>query len=89
MKKIFTDIFFKKSTSGKIDRLFLLATVLLSAYGTLMVFSAGGPYAEARYGDSTYFIKRQALWLIIGFVAAYIASRIDLQIFKKCSVASK
>ena len=48
---------FKNEMSGRIDRLFLLAVCLITAYGTIMVFSAGTAYAAARYGDSMYFIK--------------------------------
>ena len=71
------------SKSQTVDKFFLLSMLLLTAFGTLMVFSAGGPYAEARYNDSAYFIKKQTIWLIIGFFIAYLASRIDLQIYKK------
>ena len=54
--------------NGRIDAIFLLAVLLVTAYGTLMVFSAGVAYAEARYNDSMYFIKKQSIWLLIGFV---------------------
>ena len=65
------------SFKGRIDTIFLLAVLLVTAYGTLMVFSAGGAYAEARYNDSMYFIKKQSVWLFIGFSVMIIASRID------------
>ena len=48
-----------------------------------MVFSAGTAYAEARYNDSLYFVKRQAIWLIIGFVVMYTASHIEPGLYKK------
>lgn len=68
---------------GKSDRLFFLAVTLVTLFGTLMVFSAGTAYAEARYSDGMYFIKKQALWLIIGFGIMYIASRIKPSIYQK------
>ena len=37
-----------ENSKGQIDKTFLLAVILLALYGTLMVFSAGGPYAAAR-----------------------------------------
>ena len=52
-----------------VDRLFLLLTVLLVAYGTVTVFSAGVAYAEVRYGDALYFVKRQTVWLLLGAVS--------------------
>lgn len=71
------------SQKDRIDVIFLLAVLLITTYGTLMVFSAGGAYAEARYNDSLYFIKKQTVWLIIGFAVMIIASRIDPNLFKK------
>lgn len=73
----------KSEKVGRIDGLFLLAVCLITAYGTVMVFSAGGAYAEARYGDSMYFIKKQTIWLLLGFAVMIIASRIDPAIYKK------
>ena len=68
--------------SGRFDRLFFLAVTLVTLYGTLMVFSAGTAYAEARYSDTLYFIKRQALWLIMGFGVMYVASRIHPKVYQ-------
>ena len=73
----------KTHSSGRIDGLFLLAVCLVTAYGTIMVFSAGTAYAEARYGDSLYFIKKQTVWLLIGFAVMFLASHIDPQIYRK------
>ncbi len=56
---------------------------MVATYGTLMVFSAGMPFAQTRYDDSFYFIKKQTLWLLIGFAAMFLASRIDPEIYKK------
>lgn len=68
---------------GRIDGLFLLAVCLITAYGTIMVFSAGTAYAEARYGDSLYFIKKQTIWLLLGFAVMLLASRVDPEIYRK------
>ena len=69
--------------NGRIDGIFLLSVILITLYGTLMVFSAGTAYAESRYGDSLYFVKRQTIWLIIGFLIMYIASHISPEIYQK------
>lgn len=73
----------EKSARRGVDLLFLLSVCLITAYGTLIVFSAGVAYAEARYNDPYYFIKRQTAWLIIGFAVMYIASRIDLSVYQR------
>ncbi len=41
-----------------------------------MVFSAGSAYAEFRYGDALFFVKRQIAWLILGIAVMLFASRI-------------
>ena len=71
--------------SSRGDGIFLLLVLILAAYGTLMVFSAGYYYAEVRYGDEYYFIKRQALWLIVGIIAMLAASGIDASLYKKAA----
>ena len=71
------------TNNGRIDAVFLLLVLLVTAYGTLMVFSAGVAFAEARYSDSMYFIKKQSVWLLIGFIVMIIASRIDPHLYKK------
>lgn len=60
----------------RIDYIFLLAVIMISAYGTITVFSAGTAYAEARYDDAAYFIKKQTVWLLLGAAVMYISSHI-------------
>ncbi len=74
---------FAKGKAGRIDSVFLLLVILITLYGTMMVFSAGTAYAEARYGDGLYFIKRQALWLLMGFAVMTVSSKIDPAVYKK------
>ena len=78
----------KKTVSGKIDRLFLVAVIMLSIYGTLMVITSGYAYAEFRYGDALYFVKRQLIWLLVGFIAMWASSSISLQKYEKYSFAA-
>ncbi len=70
------------NTNG-IDKVFLCLVILLGAMGTVMVFSAGMPYALARYEDSFYFIKRQSIWIILGLITMVTASRIPVSLYKK------
>ena len=65
------------------DLSFVIIVIALAIFGTVMVFSAGGPYSLARYGDSAYFMKRQIIWLLIGFLTAYVSSRIKPEFYKK------
>ena len=58
------------------DVLLLAAVLALSVFGTLMVFSAGYAYAGFRYGDPGYFIRRQTLFLLAGFLVMFLSSRV-------------
>ena len=72
-------------TSFKIDAVFLCAVITLTLMGTAAVYTAGYHFAEVRYSDSLYFIKRQCIWLIVGIGAAYAGYRLKAAILKKAS----
>ncbi len=75
----------KNNKKIKIDYQLLIFTLLLFLFGTAMVFSAGEPYAYARYDDGYYFIKRQLIWGTIGIFTMIAASKIPVDIYKKAS----
>ena len=64
-----------------IDVPFMLLTVILAVFGSIMVFSAGMPYAEFRYDDAFFFIKRQIVWVLLGFAVMAISSRIKPSVY--------
>lgn len=68
---------------GSIDIWFLITVLALLCIGLVSMFSAGYPYAMSKYGDSTYFIRRQAFFAVIGLVVMYITSRVKIEIWKK------
>ena len=70
----------------KEDRLLLLSTLILVAFGLLMVYSASSVMALKRYGDSAYFLKRQAIWAGGGLIAMYAAWRMDYRNFKYAAI---
>lgn len=64
--------------------LLLLFTVLaLALFGTAMVFSAGYAYADFRYDDSTYFMKRQTVFLGIGIIGMLMLSRVSISFIER------
>ncbi len=65
------------------DGILMLSIILVVIYGTVMVFSAGTAYAAARYDDSLYFVKKQTVWLLVGFAVMMLVARIDTAIFKR------
>lgn len=52
--------------------LFVVVLALL-AVGLVMVYSASSVFAYARFSDSAYFFKRQAMWAGLGLAAMLVA----------------
>ncbi len=71
---------------GGVDRPFLVLVILLLCYGSIMVSSAGYVYADARMGDSFYFIKKQLLWATLGVFAMIGMSLVDYGFLKKIAL---
>ncbi len=63
------------------DTALFITTLVLATFGSITVFSAGSAYAQFRYNDSGFFIKRQILWLFIGIITMLAASRIPPEVF--------
>ena len=53
----------------------VLVTLALVAFGMVMVYSATSASAAIGGGNSTYFLKRQALFALLGLVALAVARR--------------
>ncbi len=56
----------------KADAYLFNLILLLLAGGLVMCFSASAPSAQSAYGDSYYYLKSQALWVVIGLVCMLI-----------------
>jgi cell division protein FtsW len=74
-----------KDSTGHIDLPLLITVVILVAFGLVMVFSASSVAASQKYGDAFFFLKRQVMWLVIGFIALIIAQRIEYTFWHKVS----
>ncbi len=68
------------------DRTLLTVTITLVIFGLIMMFSAS--YANALYlfGDSYYFIKKQALFALVGIAAMLVISRINYRILHRFAI---
>ena len=67
-------IFEPRKRRGKIDIPFLVITLILLAFGLVMLFSASYAYAFYNKGNSFYYIERQLLFAVMG--VAYLRSTI-------------
>lgn len=71
---------------GKPDYLLLLAIVLLTAFGVLMVYDASVAEAFREFSDKFYYARLQLQWAIVGLVALLMASRVPLKLVKKLAL---
>lgn len=69
-----------------LDKPMLVIVLMLVAFGSVMVFSASYAYAYSRYGDSTYFIKKQLLFVLLGVVGMVFVSYFNYKIIKLFSL---
>lgn len=71
------------SIKGKPDFLLLILTLVLTGFGIVMVFSASSSIAAVNNHDAYFFVKRQAIWAVLGFIAMLIAMNIPYKAYKK------
>lgn len=60
---------------------FILSVAALCVLGLIMVYSASSIAAFNEYGDPTYYIKRQVLFLAIGVIVCIICARIPYSVW--------
>lgn len=65
-----------------VDSTFLVIVLALLCFGTVMVFSSSYFFAETRFGNSTFFVKRQTIYAIMGAIAMIFFSFIDYRLLK-------
>lgn len=68
------------------DLLLLLLVVALTSFGVVMVYSASSVMAAKKFNDSAFFLKRQGLYAVIGFLVLAVSMRIDYRFWQKLAV---
>ncbi|MGN0796974.1 MAG: putative lipid II flippase FtsW [Christensenellales bacterium] len=68
-----------------VDVILIISTLFLALLGLLMQYSAGSYVATRDTGDAFYFVKKQALALVVAVVAMIVATKINLQKLDKYS----
>jgi cell division protein FtsW len=70
--------------TGQLEsRLLILVTLGLVAFGLVMVYSATSASAALANGEPSYFLKRQAIYAVLGLVLMALASRIDFRVIRR------
>ena len=71
----------KKNNKG--DIFLLIAVTTLSLIGLIFIYSASSYSANSTYGDSFYFVKKQAIGVAIGIVTMLLSANFDYKKLKK------
>ncbi len=64
---------------GRMDVPFLLLTLLLTAIGLVMLFSASFPSAYYETGNPAYYFKRQVIFAALGLSAMFVVAKVNYQ----------
>jgi cell division protein FtsW len=64
-------------------RLLILVSFGLVAFGLVMVYSATSASAALQNGDPAYYVKRQAIYAVLGLVLMVLASRLRYQVLRQ------
>jgi len=64
----------------------IIVTLVLAAFGLLMIFEASAVSALRTFDDKFHFLRNQGTWAIIGLVSMFLASRIDYRLYYSMSV---
>lgn len=75
------------STAGHMDYSIFFTVLLLCMFGLVMVFSASYYYAQSHFGDGLYYLKRQTVYMALGFVLMLAVSRVDYRNWDRLKVA--
>ena len=65
----------------RLDTRALIGIILLLVVGLIALFSASYPAAISKFNDGTWFIRRQGLYVLVGFVAMLVISGIDYHVY--------
>ncbi len=75
------------SVRAGLDIPFLFIILVLVSIGLVMLFSSSYAYAYHNYdGDSFYFIKRQAIFAVLGIAGMIAISYFDYHHFHKLTI---
>ena len=75
----------KRKVNGG-DYSLLIAVVLLTVIGTVFIYSASNYSARATYGDAFYFVKKQAIGIVLGVAAMVFTAFYDYGKLKKFTI---
>ena len=69
----------------KYDKVLLIAVIIISLFGALMIYSSSYVWAEYKFNDPYKYLKSQSIFLILGYLIMIVISKFPYQNYKKLS----
>ena len=79
-KGIFHQLISSLTYKGNMDMELIILIMIMLLFGLIMVASASSVTALYRQGDSMYFLKKQLIVAILGFILMLVLSKVDYHI---------
>ncbi|MDR1748881.1 MAG: FtsW/RodA/SpoVE family cell cycle protein, partial [Spirochaetaceae bacterium] len=71
------------ASSRRADTGFIIAVILMCGLGFTTLYSTSGDYALRMFGDPLHFVRRQGMFLLIGFVCMAAVVFMDLELLRR------
>ncbi len=85
-KKVFHSVPRNKSgvrIQKPFDVYLFFTTLLLLLAGVIMIFSASAILAEANYNDTYYFLKKEIIFIVLGFILLFTAKTVPYKYYTR------
>ncbi len=73
----------KRAERPGFDRPLFMTVTMLVCFGIVMIYSASGVRASVLQNDAMFFLRKQIVFAVVGFVAMLIASQINYHVWGK------
>ena len=67
----------------KVNITLVIATIIISLFGLLMIYSSSYVWAEYKFDDAFKYVKNQGLFLLIGLILMYFISKVNFENYYK------
>lgn len=74
------------ASSRRSDRWLIIAIVVLSLFGALMVYDSSVAIAIRDFSDPYFYVRDQLKWLLIGLIVFVICAKVDYSIWYKLAL---
>ena len=85
MKKLIKKLvnYLQKDSEDSCDFIVVALVTVLVIFGVVMVFSASYYKSINQHGTPYYFLRKQAIFAVVGFIIMWVVSRIDYHVWKR------